>query len=285
MSPLSAQERLARQMVRNRAARAQETPSKRAQRLATQKAWDQKRRATETAKQRAERLAANNQGKREWYASLTAAQRQSLHKKKHHALQQKKATETQADRKQRLKQQRQYAQASRQNRTKRSIARNAIKDREYRATNRIALQSKRRQRVQASPSLKIKSNLRARIWKSIKAYGGKKSCSTEQLIGTTTDQFMAWISSQFSENMNWTNYGQWHIDHIIPCAAFDLTKRAQQLVAFNYQNLRPLWASANIRKGKRVPVTRPKNGWTIKSVRAARRALSASNRGPQSKSR
>jgi HNH endonuclease. len=51
--------------------------------------------------------------------------------------------------------------------------------------------------------------------------------------------------------MSWDNYGRdgWHIDHIRPCASFDLTDPEQQRQCFHYTNLQPLWAADNIRKG------------------------------------
>jgi len=52
--------------------------------------------------------------------------------------------------------------------------------------------------------------------------------------------------------MTWDNYGEWHIDHETPCAAFDLTDPVQQSNCFHYSNLQPLWAEENRRKGARV---------------------------------
>jgi DNA/RNA endonuclease G (NUC1) len=54
--------------------------------------------------------------------------------------------------------------------------------------------------------------------------------------------------------MNWENYGKngWHIDHIIPCASFDLTDPKQQKNCFHYTNLQPLWAADNIRKSDKI---------------------------------
>ncbi len=48
--------------------------------------------------------------------------------------------------------------------------------------------------------------------------------------------------------MNWENYGKfgWHIDHIIPCDSFDLTKEEEQRRCFHYSNLQPLWATTKI---------------------------------------
>ena len=51
--------------------------------------------------------------------------------------------------------------------------------------------------------------------------------------------------------MTWENHTPtgWHVDHIIPCAAFDLSKPEEQRKCFHYTNLQPLWAIDNIRKG------------------------------------
>ena len=55
--------------------------------------------------------------------------------------------------------------------------------------------------------------------------------------------------------MSWDNHGKgkgkWHIDHIRPCASFDLTDLEQQKECFNYSNLQPLWSEDNLIKGDR----------------------------------
>ena len=48
------------------------------------------------------------------------------------------------------------------------------------------------------------------------------------------------------------NHGFWHIDHIIPCASFNLKDPKQQTKCFHYTNLQPLWAKENLSKGAKI---------------------------------
>lgn len=48
------------------------------------------------------------------------------------------------------------------------------------------------------------------------------------------------------------NYGKiWEVDHIIPCAAFDLSNSFEQRRCFNWRNLQPLLSKDNMKKGQR----------------------------------
>ena len=52
--------------------------------------------------------------------------------------------------------------------------------------------------------------------------------------------------------MTWDKVGkEIHIDHIKPCAKFDLTKKEEQEKCFHYTNLQPLWACDNLMKGSK----------------------------------
>jgi hypothetical protein len=92
-------------------------------------------------------------------------------------------------------------------------------------------------------------NLRGRIYVALKR--GVKSYSTIQLLGCSIERLKIHLEKQFKEGMTWKNYGLkgWVIDHIRPCALFDLTDPIQQFKCFNYTNLQPLWYKENLIKG------------------------------------
>ena len=97
----------------------------------------------------------------------------------------------------------------------------------------------------------LKFRLRARL--SIALRGVSKSKRTLQLLGVPhINFFKTYLECKFKEGMTWENRHLWHIDHIIPCSHFDLTKPEEQAKCFHYTNLQPLWASENLSKGNRI---------------------------------
>ena len=52
--------------------------------------------------------------------------------------------------------------------------------------------------------------------------------------------------------MSWSNRGEWHIDHIIPCSSFNLLDEKEQEKCFHYTNLQPLWAAENLSKSNKI---------------------------------
>lgn len=87
----------------------------------------------------------------------------------------------------------------------------------------------------------------------IRSKGTKKSQKTETLLGCTIAFAQAHIERQFVKGMAWSNREMWHIDHYIPCSAFDLTNERQQRLCNNWRNLRPLWKKDNIKKSTKLP--------------------------------
>jgi hypothetical protein len=129
-------------------------------------------------------------------------------------------------------------------------------DKEYRLKNKEILNKKKKEylknKYQKNPSFRIKCNLRRRIHNTLK--NNKKSTNSINLLGCDIDFARKYIESQFKEGMTWDNHGKfgWHIDHIIPCASFDLSDPEQQKICFHYTNLQPLWWMENLKKSNKV---------------------------------
>jgi len=96
------------------------------------------------------------------------------------------------------------------------------------------------------PIKKLKRNLRRRVHHAL--VDNYKSDRTMELVGCTIEEFKSHIEKQFVDGMSWDNYGPngWHIDHIVPCRTFDLSKPEEQRKCFHYSNQRPLWAEQNL---------------------------------------
>jgi hypothetical protein len=105
----------------------------------------------------------------------------------------------------------------------------------------------RRRVLSKNPHNRVIINLRQRMKELL--VSGRGVC---RQIGCTAQQLRNHLQSQFTKGMNWNNYGKWHVDHILPCASFDLTDERQMKICWNWQNLRPLWADANKSKGDTI---------------------------------
>ncbi|CAB5226259.1 hypothetical protein UFOVP760_38 [uncultured Caudovirales phage] len=119
--------------------------------------------------------------------------------------------------------------------------------REYQKKNRESINKKTVLKLKTNKQYKLRCVLSTRIATAIKSGKGTKTVSTIELLGCTIDHARRHIESLWQPEMTWENYSLkgWHIDHIKPCAAFDLTDPEQQKQCFHYTNLQPLWSKVN----------------------------------------
>ena len=82
---------------------------------------------------------------------------------------------------------------------------------------------------------------------------GRRSRIFKPSIGCSGEELAKHIESLWKPGMNWDNYGYhgWHIDHIKPAKAFDLTDPVQRNQYRHYTNLQPLWKDENLAKAGR----------------------------------
>jgi hypothetical protein len=108
-----------------------------------------------------------------------------------------------------------------------------------------------KKRIKEDPAFRIRCNLSTRVRMALKAAGTRKSEKTKELIGCSIEDLKAHLESKFVEDMTWENYGKWHLDHMKPCATFNLIDVEEQRKCFHWTNLQPLWAIDNLRKSSR----------------------------------
>lgn len=107
-----------------------------------------------------------------------------------------------------------------------------------------------RNRMKTNTNYMVRHKISGRIRTALKeGYGEKSRTSCLEYIGCSIPQLRKHLESQFTDGMTWDNHGEWHIDHIKPCAAFDLSNEDEQLQCFHYSNVQPLWADDNLKKG------------------------------------
>ena len=80
---------------------------------------------------------------------------------------------------------------------------------------------------------------------------GRKSCKWSAALGYQPDELATHLERQFTKGMGWHNMGEWHIDHIVPVSAFELSSPSDDdfRACYALANLRPMWARENLSKG------------------------------------
>jgi hypothetical protein len=129
------------------------------------------------------------------------------------------------------------------------------KDKDYRKVNRDKVNEWRRNerhRKRENPDAafyqnRLKENIARRVRLLL---GGQKSENTTALMGCSTTDLKTHLEATFKEGMAWENYGThgWHIDHRIPCIAFDQEDDFERRACWNWRNLQAMWAEENLQK-------------------------------------
>ena len=127
---------------------------------------------------------------------------------------------------------------------------NRKRSRAYNSTHKEQINAYRKKYRTSTPQRTLIITMRTRISNALK--GNHKSQSSKVLLGCSINDLRVHLENQFTEGMTWENYGKWHVDHILPCASFDLSKESEQIKCFNYNNLQPLWAMDNMKKGSKI---------------------------------
>ncbi len=102
------------------------------------------------------------------------------------------------------------------------------------------------------PAFRVRATLHTRLKQVLRESGTRKSLFMKNIVGCSHSDLLIHLEHTWSDGMSWSNYGwgdgKWVIDHVIPCAAFDLTDVEQQKKCFHHTNLRAMWWKENARK-------------------------------------
>jgi len=127
----------------------------------------------------------------------------------------------------------------------------AASEKKYRMNNPEKIREKERRHAQ-NINRRVRNSLNKRIVESLSAHRNYKTNKTVIYLGCDIPYLRKWIEHLFKEGMTWGNYGQWHLDHVKPCASFDLTIDEEIKICFSWKNLQPLWAKDNQSKNDKI---------------------------------
>jgi hypothetical protein len=134
--------------------------------------------------------------------------------------------------------------------------------REYSKKNRQKLNKIQREytneRYKNDPVFRVTKLLRGRLYKIMFDLNIKKCGSTLKLLGCSFKKATNYLKYKFLPGMTHENYGEWHIDHIQPCASFNLIDPKEQQKCFHWTNLQPLWGPDNLSKSDKLDWVNPK---------------------------
>lgn len=105
-----------------------------------------------------------------------------------------------------------------------------------------------REKLATDPAWKLSGHMRVLIHRALR--GKKQGRSWRNFVDYTVDELIAHLERQFLPGMSWDNHGEWHVDHIVPRSEFQYTDPDDEAFkrCWALSNLRPLWATDNMRK-------------------------------------
>ena len=129
---------------------------------------------------------------------------------------------------------------------------------EYRKNNvdkiRETKRNYERNRKTNDPLYKLVANFRTAIWTVLKENNMDKYGHYFEILRYTPDELAIHLEKQFTSDMTWENYGEWHVDHKKPITSFNFQEMGDDefMKCWSLDNLQPLWGEENIRKSNKI---------------------------------
>ena len=120
----------------------------------------------------------------------------------------------------------------------------------YARNNKKKIQKYYKERYHTDAEFNMSMKIRARIRKSLRLIGRGRKDRTINILGCDFKYFKKYLESKFTDGMSMDMVlsGKIHLDHIRPCASFDLLDPEEIKICFHYSNIQPLWAEDNMNK-------------------------------------
>ena len=129
--------------------------------------------------------------------------------------------------------------------------------RKYRINNREksnANKRKYRKQQRQNPTYRLLNNFRGAVWRSLRE--NKNGEHWEDIVGYSINDLKLHLEANFKDGMTWENYGKngWEVDHIIPVSMFNINNFNSPgfKKAWALENLQPMWAEENQKKGNKI---------------------------------
>ena len=120
----------------------------------------------------------------------------------------------------------------------------------WKEENKEKVKEYKKERRKNNPMVRFIQNLRTLTRIIYKQKDFRKNNKTIELLGCSPEELRNYLRSLYQPGMTEDNYGEWHIDHIIPLSSAKSKEELDELA--HYTNLQPLWAEDNLRKGDSI---------------------------------
>jgi len=129
---------------------------------------------------------------------------------------------------------------------------------EYREKNigkiREVKRNYERNRKHNDPTYKLIANFRTAIYTVLKENNMNKYGHYFDILKYSPEELAIHLENQFTEGMEWDNYGEWHVDHRLPITSFNFREVGDDefMRCWELNNLQPMWGSENIIKSNKI---------------------------------
>lgn len=127
-----------------------------------------------------------------------------------------------------------------------------IKCKSYRENNKVSINHYYVMRRKIDLTFKINAYMRNMLGRLLVRSYSDKDNTTVSMLGYNSTELIEHIQSLFKDGMSWDNYGEWHIDHIVPVKWWIDNDITDPSIVNALINLQPLWAKDNLSKGAKI---------------------------------